>query len=230
MEEFGIPFERALGAPIDRAATLDCVETKEFPQAKKVVSPLIQTEDEARSFIGEHIRDFPFVKLCTLSPKDTNTLLFKTADAAIQALRQSARTSSCICDGKWPHSGGYHIIMKERRDYVASSRCFVVGGVVTLVSGNITPADVCRFMDSVARIEPPVDDYCMEIGEFIDAGTNKHIIEVIEFNAIDCDPDPLTWCGNWYEILNMENNNDFRTIWCDPQIGTIIDNVELSCN
>lgn len=183
---------------IDRDATRDC-HIVDFPCADKKVSENITSDKQAMAFLQLHIATHPFVRMCGMSPKDTGHVVFNTAEDAFNSLKQSSR---CHLSDKGLHQ---HIVMKERRQYTAESRCFFNGEHFTLVSGTIEPTKVKKWLIETEQCEMPTDKCCFELGEYTDG------IELIEFNCIDASPDPLEWDQSWYEILHGTT-----TIWATP--------------
>lgn len=180
--------------------TWDCnAEDWFLPMAPFVCShSTFESWEQVSNFINCHIKDYPFVKFCNLSPKDWKSPpVFNSTHEAVTALQNSERTTL-----------GFHIVMKKKRNYIGEARCFISGDKVTCVIGNIEKEKVQAFLNQ-HKFDIPFSYCCLEIGLYY-SDQRREKIEVIEINFFGelCSPHPLTWEENWYDLIFRK-----ETLW-----------------
>lgn len=171
-------------------ATWDCnLDTVNLPMAHTVCSPICNTWEEVREFVAKHLDTHQFVKTCQFSPKDWGKPVFKTVDAAMEALQQSTRTRL-----------GRHIVMKAARTYTSESRCFYAADKLRAVCGDMDHQLVTEFFEKY-KWDIPFHYCCIELGHSESSG-----VELIEINTFTelCDPAPLQWSQDWHTLFFAE--------------------------
>ena len=153
--------------------------------------------DSLKEFIENNIKEYPFIKLCSLSPKDCGSCIFTDANKVISVLTQhSERTSDY---------NFRHLIMKKVRNIIQEFRCYWIN-------------DKIRFVVSVNEIK---EEDKLLVNEFfktykynlphtvcIELCKSKECdhLEVVEMNPLGtdltCGIDPLKWDEDAIELYS----------------------------
>ena len=181
-----------------------------IPTAKSKLIPLLSLE-ELRAQLNKYISKYPFVRLCTMSPKDICVIdghSSITIDNVINVLQQSIRTRDMFsppfcerCEGteteEWESTKtgtgtGKHLFMRESRNYVWEARCFWSRDKLRAISlpfefEECEKQSIIDFFDKWKH-EIPYHSAVIDIGF-----TNE--IEIIEFNTFG--PDMMATAGNF---------------------------------
>jgi len=170
-----------------------------IPTAKSVLLPW----NEARSALEQNLKNFPFVKTCSMSPKDVcKSCVFGNVEDTVEALITSERTKNLPC----------HIFMREVQEIHDEARCFWSRGKLTAVSlqntNYETETEILDFFEKYGD-EIPYNSAVVDIG-FVNG---KY--QLIEFNTFG--PDMKATAGNFswrediYQLLIGEKV-EFRSV------------------
>lgn len=163
-----------------------------------------------KTFIKKYILDYPFVKLCSLSPKDCCNCIFtpeilpekyqgnieiirnKLADLVI--MRITKESDRCY---DWRER---HLVMKKVRNMKQEYRCLWINDKLRAVITKTEPTE-----NEKVRIKQFFEKYkynlphtvCVEVCDSILEDEEKIISEVIELNPLgadlNCGIDPFKW-------------------------------------
>jgi hypothetical protein len=174
------------------ACTECCFNDSELPFVPFISFLATDDKKELLAMLSDHIAEYPFVKLCSMSPKDVSpTCVFDSAEDALNALTTSSRTRD------WAHS---HIIMKRRREFDAEFRCFIYKDILRLIVVSewdcVQLPDTAKVADFISRWRHCLPHcVCVEVGQ-----SSEYGLEIIELNAFGpdliCDQTPFRWDEN----------------------------------
>lgn len=133
-----------------------------------------KTETELLNILKVNLEQYPFVRLCTMSPKDQcNSCLFSDSRIAYETLKRSERTINL-----WNE----HLFLRELRNFKWEARCFWSHDKLTAVSMPYQFDD-----EEKERIIQFFEKWKLEIpyhSAVIDIGLYLNDIEIIEFNSL----------------------------------------------
>ncbi len=158
-----------------------------IPTAESLLIPIVsssQVQDELKNNIAK----YPFVRLCTMSPKDIKSLpLYDQWETAYNDLTISQRTNDLF-------EGEKHLFLRKKREYQWEVRCFWSHGQLRAVS---IPNDV----ELTELDKEKILEFFKKYGKYIpyhsatvDIGQTDQI-ELIEFNTFG--PDMKATAGNF---------------------------------
>lgn len=181
-----------------------------IPTASGILVELFSKE-QLKTCLEENIERYPFVRLCTMSPKDINNVpLYDNAKDAFDDLILSERTGNLFSEPYCEGCKGKHLFMRERKEYIWEARCFWSRDKLRAVS----------LIDKDIEEEENIVEFFKKYGKFfpyhsavVDIGKTAEGIELIEFNSFG--PDMKATAGNfsWYEdvmTLIFSNKPVFR--------------------
>jgi len=169
------------------------------------------------SHLKDNIAQYPFVRLCTMSPKDRKTVPLydsTTIRDAVKDITHSQRTKNLFsepyCDScsssKSVSEGcdenlikGKHLFMREQREYEWEARCFwsrdKLRAVSLPVNTEFTSEDKKEIINFFERYGKHIPYH----SAVVDIAKTDDAIELIEFNTFG--PDMKATAGNfsWYE-------------------------------
>lgn len=163
-----------------------------YPEIEKVVPTaqsklfLLNSHENLLNNIKENIHEYPFVRLCSKSPKDVKPVpIYNDATEAYNDIIRSNRTHDFM---------GKHLFMREEREYLWEARCFFSRDKLRAVSlplhvDGIDNNIIIDFFDKYGKFLP-YHSVMVDIGETIDKN-----IEIIELNSFG--PDMLATAGNF---------------------------------
>lgn len=169
-------------------------EIKEkIPTAESLLIPIYSIQ-QVQDNLKENISEYPFVRLCTMSPKDIRSLpLYDQWECAFNDLTKSQRTKDLF-------QGEKHLFLRKKKEYQWEARCFWSHGKLRAVS---LPNDMEFIEFDKERILEFFRKYGKDIpyhSATVDIGQTDQI-ELIEFNTFG--PDMKATVGNfsWKEDI-----------------------------
>ena len=186
-----------------------------IPTAKSILLE-VPTQEKLRKYLKNNITQYPFVRLCTMSPKDRKHVPLydiENIDDAVDDILKSDRTGNIFDEPFCEECKCKHLFMREKKEYEWEARCFWSRDKLRAVS---LPSDM-EFTDidkeEITAFFERYGKYIPYHSTVVDIGKSFDEIELIEFNTFG--PDMKATAGNfsWYEdvmILVYSNTPVFR--------------------
>lgn len=185
----------------------------ELPFVPFLFSETLKTERDLKRFMRPFIKDFPFIKLCSMSPKDCRdgNCVFDNVDEAISVItKQSERTSD------WK---GKHLVMKRFRKFTHEWRCLYIHDTLRAVISvkEISEDEKNLITNFFEKYKYNLPHTCC-----IELGFSEYGVEVIEMNPLGpdlrCDISPFSWRDDWYLLYTTKT----------PIYRYLYDNIKLN--
>lgn len=178
------------------------VEVK-IPTASSLLLEFHSTE-ELQNALAENISKYPFVRLCTMSPKDVNRIpIYDNWKKAFHDLIKSERTGNIFEEDQCKH-----LFLRKKKEYQWEVRCFWSRDRLRAIS-------LPSYRDFCSEEKEEILEFFQKYGKdfpyhsaVVDIGRTDQI-ELIKFNTFG--PDMKATSGNfsWYE--------DVLTLLFSPQ-------------
>lgn len=177
-------YEKIQQTRIESYAACNWYPDISIPTASSILVP-IPSEESLLNSLFQYLPSYPFVRLCSMSPKDICNPIFTDPHLALKKLKESPRTFD-FC--------GKHLFLREKKEYHWEARCFWSQDklrAVSLTEEN-KEKEIIKFFEKYAH-EIPYHSATVDIGE------TSSGIELIEFNSFG--PDMNATAGNfsWQE-------------------------------
>lgn len=153
-----------------------------------------------------HLRDnitpYPFVRLCTMSPKDVRAVpIYNITNVgdAVKDITQSQRTNNIFSEPYCDECHGKHLFMREHRNYEWEARCFWSRDKLRAISLSTDRDFTNQEKQEIINFFDVYGEYIPYHSAVVDIGKVENYIELIEFNTFG--PDMKATAGNfsWYE-------------------------------
>lgn len=185
-----------------------------IPTAKSLLIAL-NSKDHLYNSISIHLKDYPFVRTCIMSPKDIKfPSLYDDHFEAYNDLLKSDRTRNLLEYPFCEDCQGKHLFLREKKTYIWEVRCFWSRDKLRAVSLPIyydlqctDHSEILEFFDKYGK-ELPYHSATVDIGK-LDNGK----LELIEINTFGPDMNATSGNFNWYEdvmILLFSESVIFR--------------------
>ena len=141
----------------------------------------ITSNEQLQEALKKHILEYPFVRLCTMSPKDIKTIpLYDDWKEAYHDLTISVRTKEIE-----------HLFMRKKKEYEWEARCFWSHGKLRAVS---LPDMIFDEQEEILTFFKTYGPFIPYHSATVDIGKTDQI-ELIEFNTFG--PDMKATAGNF---------------------------------
>lgn len=200
---------------IRRESYRACIWYKEIcnniPTSKSVmirINDSCKREDIIKSALEDNLNAYPFVRLCTMSPKDVKFVpLYEKVEDAAKDLAISERTKN-----------GCHLFLREKKEYEIEARCFWSRDKLRAVSISILDIDmddkndalksiIIKFFEKYKKFIP-YHSAIIDIGIIYSGSESGHTlsdadkwVELIEFNSFGPDMNATSGNFSWYEDI-----------------------------
>ena len=164
-----------------------------IPTAKSLLIEF-QTLEELQNALKNNLFSYPFVRLCSMSPKDINQIpLYTSWKKALRDLIRSERTGNMLGEGQCKH-----LFLRKKKEYQWEARCFWSRDKLRAVSlpswtefSEEEKNEIVKFFHKYGR-DFPYHSAVVDIGK-----TDQ--IELIEFNTFGPDMKATAGTFSWYE-------------------------------
>lgn len=184
-----------------------------IPTARSILLS-IESKEQLKSSLSKYISCYPFVRLCTMSPKDIKCpSVYFDSELAFNDILISERTSDIIEPPFCENCNGKHLFMREERNYIWEVRCFWSRDKLRAISLPINYNFTKKDRKSIIMFFNNYSVYFPYHSATVDIGKTNDSIELIEFNSFG--PDMKATAGNfsWKEdvmILLFSNEPCFK--------------------